>query len=162
MNCNELLVTRALSTPAATREFGLRLADLLFPNAVIALIGPLGAGKTFLVRGIAEGLGVAGAQTVTSPTFVLIQEYTGRLPVFHFDAYRLRASKEFFDLGVGEYFEGEGVCLVEWADCVLEHLPSEHLRITLAITGATSRHAKLEAHGARYADIVRALGETTE
>src|SRR6185436_4058451 len=101
---------------AATEAFGRRLASLLFPGAVIALIGPLGAGKTHLVKAIAEGLGVANPAVVNSPTFVLIQEYDARLPIYHFDAYRLRAQTEFADLGPEEYFRGNGVSLVEWAD----------------------------------------------
>ncbi len=103
---------------AATEAFGRRLGGLLFPGAVVALIGPLGAGKTHLVRAVAAGLGVPDPRVVTSPTFVLIQEYAGRLPVYHFDAYRLRGENDFSDLGAHEYFEGEGVCLVEWADRV--------------------------------------------
>src|SRR5437867_9640444 len=102
-------------TVDATMQFGRRLAQLLFPGAVVALIGPLGAGKTQLVRAVAEGLGIADSRAVSSPTFVLIQEYAARLPIYHFDAYRLHGPREFFDLGAHEYFEGKGVCLVEWA-----------------------------------------------
>ena len=122
----------------ATNAFGRRLGALLFPGAVVALVGPLGAGKTHLVRAVAEGLGADG-RLVSSPTFVLIQEYEGRLPVYHFDAYRLRGPGEFFDLGAQEYFEGNGVCLVEWADRVEACLPAEQLRVVLEITGETSR-----------------------
>src|SRR5215471_3766694 len=100
---------------AGTIELGRRLGELLFPGAVVALVGPLGAGKTHLVRAVAEGLGIADSRAVSSPTFVLIQEYRARLPIYHFDAYRLRSQAEFFDLGVHEYFEGDGVSLVEWA-----------------------------------------------
>src|ERR1700736_3806160 len=89
----------------ATRTFGHRLAGLLFPGAVVALVGPLGAGKTHLVRAVALGLGVADGRVVSSPTFVLIQEYQAPLPVYHFDAYRLRTPADFFDLGAHEYFE---------------------------------------------------------
>jgi tRNA threonylcarbamoyladenosine biosynthesis protein TsaE len=151
---------RTLDLPdlAATTAFGQRLAGLLFPGAVIALVGPLGAGKTHLVRAVAEGLGVADSRVVSSPTFVLIQEYHGRLPIYHFDAYRLRAEAEFFDLGAHEYFEGSGVCLVEWADRVPACLPAEHLRITLAVSGDTSRQAVIEGYGARYEQLVRQLG----
>src|SRR5437763_9517656 len=119
----------------ATRAFGHRLAALLFPGAVVALVGPLGAGKTHLVRAVAEGLGIADGRAVSSPTFVLIQEYDARLPVYHFDAYRLRGPGEFSDLGAHEYFEGRGVCLVEWADRVEACLPAEHLSVTLAVRG---------------------------
>ena len=103
---------------AATQVFGHHLASLLFPGAVIALIGPLGAGKTQLVRAVSEGLGVADNRVVSSPTYVLIQEYQGRLPIYHFDAYRLQSAAEFFDLGAHEYLQGDGVCLIEWADRV--------------------------------------------
>ena len=142
---------------AATQAFGRRLGGLLFPGAVVALVGPLGAGKTHLVRAVAEGLGLSDGRTVSSPTFVLIQEYPARLPVYHFDAYRLRGEAEFADLGAHEYFEGDGVCLVEWADRVRGCLPPEHLRITLSVTGENSRRAEVQATGERYEAVVKAL-----
>ena len=145
-----------LPDPTATEAFGRRLGGLLFPGAVVALIGPLGAGKTYLVRAVAEGLGLADSRAVSSPTFVLIQEYVAAVPVYHFDAYRLRGPGDFFDLGAHEYFEG-GVCLVEWADRVEECLPPERLRVTLAVTGPTSRRALVEGIGEQYAAVVRAL-----
>src|SRR6266480_1680654 len=95
---------------AATEALGRRLGTALFPGAVVALVGPLGAGKTNLARAMAEGLGIANADVVTSPTFVLIQEYAARLPIYHFDAYRLAREADFADLGVHEYFHGDGVC----------------------------------------------------
>jgi tRNA threonylcarbamoyladenosine biosynthesis protein TsaE len=142
----------ALDLPdlSATEVFGRRLGRLLFPGAVIALVGPLGAGKTHLTRAVAEGLGIADSRAVSSPTFVLIQEYRARLPVYHFDAYRLRGEGEFFDLGAHEYLEGDGVCLVEWADRVPGCLPPEHLRIELAVTGETCRRATVTGCGERY------------
>src|ERR671939_231184 len=103
---------------AGTEVFGRRLAAVLFPGAVVGLVGPLGAGKTHLVRAIATGLGIANPSVVSSPTFVLIQEYDARLPIYHFDTYRLPDEAAFADLGAHEYFEGTGVCLVEWADKV--------------------------------------------
>lgn len=153
-------LTLDLPDLAATVAFGQRLAGMLFPGAVIALVGQLGAGKTHLVRAIAEGLEVDNPRGVSSPTFVLIQEYRGRLPIYHFDAYRLRTQEEFFDLGVHEYFEGKGVCLVEWADRVPECLPAEHLRITLTVTGETSRQVVMEGKGARYEQLVREWAES--
>src|SRR5438128_711883 len=90
-----------------TEAFGRRLAGLLFPGAVVGLVGPLGAGKTHLVRAIAEGLDIAHPGQVSSPTFVLIQEYDARLPIYHFDAYRLPNERAFAELGVHEYFEGQ-------------------------------------------------------
>ncbi len=143
--------------PAATEAFGRRLASLLFPGAIVALVGQLGAGKTHLVRAIAEELGVADRRAVNSPTFVLIQEYDARLPIYHFDAYRLKNPREFADLGVHEYFAADGVCLIEWADRVTESLPAEHLWITLTITGETSRRIEVEGFGERYEAVVKEL-----
>ena len=143
---------------AATEALGRRLGALLFPGAVVALVGPLGAGKTHLARAVAAGLGVPDPRVVVSPTFVLIQEYAGRLPVYHFDAYRLPAESDFSDLGVHEYFEGDGVCLVEWADRVSGALPAERLRVELAVVGETARRAAIEGIGAGYEALVRNLG----
>ena len=150
-------LTLDLPDLAATETFGRRLGQLLFPGAVVALIGPLGAGKTHLVRAVAEGLGVADRRLVTSPTFVLIQEYPGRVPVYHFDAYRLPSSEAFDDLGAQEYFEADGVCLVEWADRVERSLPAEQLLIQLTVISETARRAEIDGIGARYEELVRAL-----
>lgn len=143
--------------PGATQDFGRRLGAKLFPGAVIALVGPLGAGKTFLVRAVAEGLGIADSRVVSSPTFVLIQEYVARLPIYHFDAYRLTSVQEFADLGVHEYFAGDGVCLVEWADRVEPVLPPDLLRVRIEVTGENSRRITLEARGQRYEELLREL-----
>jgi tRNA threonylcarbamoyladenosine biosynthesis protein TsaE len=141
----------------ATRTLGHRLAGLLFPGAVVALVGPLGAGKTQLVRAVTEGLGIADSRVVSSPTFVLIQEYEARLPIYHFDAYRLRTEAEFIDLGVHEYFEGNGICLVEWADRVEACFPRQFLKISIASTGETARRIVIEPHGERYAPVLEGL-----
>jgi tRNA threonylcarbamoyladenosine biosynthesis protein TsaE len=139
----------------ATEAFGRRLGRLLFPGAVVALVGPLGAGKTHLARAVAEGLDVADRRSVTSPTFVLVQEYAARLPIYHFDAYRLRGGGEFADLGAHEYLEGDGVCLVEWADRVGGCLPADHLRLTLEVVGPTSRRLHAEATGPRHEALLQ-------
>jgi tRNA threonylcarbamoyladenosine biosynthesis protein TsaE len=110
---------------------------------VIGLVGPLGAGKTRLVRAVAECLGVdPGA--IASPTFVLIHEYEGRLPVYHFDAYRLMSPEEFEHLGVADYWNRGGICLVEWADRVSDMLPESRWMISLCPTGPTSRSARID------------------
>jgi tRNA threonylcarbamoyladenosine biosynthesis protein TsaE len=155
------VMTLDLPDPAATDAFGRRLAGLLFPGSVVALIGPLGAGKTYLVRAIAEGLGIRDSRLVSSPTFVLIQEYAARLPIYHFDAYRLPSPAAFLDLGPHEYFEGKGVCLVEWADRVEACLPADYLRITLEVTGETSRLVTVESRGEKYAAVLGGLSSTS-
>jgi len=142
---------------AATEVFGRKLGELLFPGAVIALVGQLGAGKTHLTRAIAEGLGVANPVAVNSPTFVLIQEYPARLPIAHFDAYRLAGAREFADLGVDEYFNGNGVCIVEWADKVEATLPAAHLRIKIEIVDENRRAFEVTAFGERYEELLSKL-----
>lgn len=107
-----------------TRAFGLALAEEALPGTVYALIGDLGTGKTTLTKSIAEGLGIE--RHITSPTFTIVQEYReGRLPLFHFDVYRLRNAEDLFEIGADEYFYGRGVCVVEWADLVMEALPED-------------------------------------
>ena len=153
------MLERNLENLEATEAFGRSLGQLLFPGAVIALIGPLGSGKTHLVRAITEGLGVSDRRVVNSPTFVLLQEYHGRLPIYHFDAYRLSNVADWYDLGGHEFAEGSGVCLIEWADRVEAALPTEQLRLTLTITGPTNRQVTLEPLGARWEELVRRLDE---
>lgn len=105
-----------------TREFGLALADQLEPDDVLALIGDLGVGKTSLTKYIAEGLGVT--ENVTSPTFTIVTEHhSGRMPLYHFDVYRLESGSDMLDIGADEYFDGGGVSVIEWADKVAEILP---------------------------------------
>ena len=107
-----------------TRAFGLAVAETLLPGDILALIGDLGTGKTTLTRYIAEGLGVT--EPVTSPTFTIAREYhSGRLPLYHFDVYRLESGEELFETGAQEYFHQGGVCIIEWADRIAEILPDE-------------------------------------
>ena len=134
------------SSEADTDFLGALLASRCWPGMTVALVGNLGAGKTRLVRAIATGLGV-NPLCVGSPTFGLIHEYEGRLPVYHFDAYRLRNVAEFLELGVEELLSGDGVCLIEWADQVSEVLPRDHLRIEIEHSGATSRKFRITATG---------------
>jgi tRNA threonylcarbamoyladenosine biosynthesis protein TsaE len=141
----------------ATETFGRRLGEVLFPGAVIALVGQLGAGKTHLTRAIAEGLGVKNPAIVNSPTFVLIQEYPARLPIYHFDAYRLSGPREFAELGVDEYFRGDGVSIVEWADKVEVTLPNEHLRIEIEIIDENQRRFEIATVGEKYESLLRLM-----
>ncbi len=141
---------------AQTRRFGARLGELLQGGDVICLAGELGAGKTCLTQGIGQGLGIEGP--ITSPSFTLINEYRqeqARLPLYHVDLYRLGESKEVLTLGLEEYFYGEGVCVVEWADRASEALPAEHLWIELRYVVETKRGLLMKAVGKRYEELLR-------
>ena len=111
-------------TEEDTRKLGLELAAQAKAGDVYALIGDLGTGKTALTRYIAEGLGIR--DTISSPTFTIVKEYkSGRLPLYHFDVYRLSDGEELLDIGGEEYFYGDGLCVVEWADIVADVLPED-------------------------------------
>ena len=143
---------------ADTEQFAIRLAKALVPGTIIALVGNLGAGKTRLVRGIATALGV-DPREIASPTFVLLHEYNGRLPLYHFDIYRLKDPIDFLDLGADEYFDAGGVCLIEWADRVALVLPTDRLQIEIRTTGETSRDFRIRAGGSLSQAIVARLAE---
>lgn len=145
---------------ADTIAAGQKLAAVLRPGDVVALVGDLGAGKTRFVQAVAKGLDVPD-EIVHSPTFTLIHEYAGRLPLRHCDAYRLRNPDEFADLGLDELFGEDGVAFVEWADRVVEFLPRDHLRIELSVIGPTSRQARIIGTGPRSYEIVRHLSAAT-
>ena len=120
-----------LKNETDTRSFGARLAKEMQPGQVYALIGDLGAGKTTLAKAIARGLGVT--ETLTSPTFTIVQEYdTGRLPLYHFDVYRVNDEDELFEIGLEDYFHKGGVCLIEWADLIEDLLPAGTVTIRLS------------------------------
>ncbi|MDD5476393.1 MAG: tRNA (adenosine(37)-N6)-threonylcarbamoyltransferase complex ATPase subunit type 1 TsaE [Syntrophales bacterium] len=120
------LVSKSLEE---TLSIGRIIGEQADSGKVVALIGELGAGKTSITQGIAEGLGVPDAYYVTSPTFTLINEYPGRLPLYHFDVYRLSGSHELDDLGYEDYFFGEGLVVIEWAEKLMESLPDNTLFI---------------------------------
>ena len=120
----EIKRTLKIKNEEETRRFGLDLAHELKAGDVVALMGDLGTGKTALTRYIAEGLGITAR--VNSPTFTIVKEYReGRLPLFHFDVYRVSDPDELFNIGADEYFYGDGVCVVEWADLIEELLPED-------------------------------------
>jgi tRNA threonylcarbamoyladenosine biosynthesis protein TsaE len=136
-------LTVDLDSEDETTRLGQIIAALVEPGVVIGLVGTLGAGKTRLVRAISEMLGVDPA-AISSPTFVLIHEYDGRLPIYHFDAYRLENPQAFEDLGVADYWGAGGVCLVEWADRVRGLLPDDCWLISIEQTGPVARSVRIE------------------
>ena len=143
-------------SPSETQALGRRLGERLRPGDVVALYGSLGAGKTVLTKGIAEGLGISSLH-VTSPTFVLVHEHTGRLRLFHLDAYRLKSGEDLDALGVDEILFGDGVTVIEWADRVSSILPAERLDIEIELSGTEARRVSLSATGARGEQLAREL-----
>jgi tRNA threonylcarbamoyladenosine biosynthesis protein TsaE len=164
-----------------TQRLAAAVAAQLQPGDVLCLYGQLGAGKTYFTKGLVAGLG-GDAEAVTSPTFVLMQIYgdklevqaghdsgepssgdsTGRepsprLPVYHFDAYRLRSADDLLDIGSDETLSGDGVSVIEWADRVAEAMPPDRLDVELTPTGATERRIRLTGHGAHMAAVVAQL-----
>lgn len=137
-----------------TMDFAKKLAQRLDKGTVITLEGDLGAGKTTFTKGLAQGLGVT--RTVNSPTFTIIKEYTdGKLPLYHMDVYRLEESDE--DLGFDEYFHGDGISVVEWAQFIEDMLPAELLKIKITYENDTERKIILEPVGTRYLDLCKEL-----
>lgn len=122
-----------------TLAIGEKLGKGLKPGDVLALIGDLGSGKTVLTKGIAKGLGVKDTRYVNSPTFVIIKEYEGKIPLYHFDIYRLNRYTLVDDIQFEEYFYGDGVTVVEWADKIPELLPKKRMEIRLSVAGETKR-----------------------
>ena len=151
-------ITIELSSETETLQLGRALGAASQPGLVVALVGNLGAGKTRFVQAAAEGLGIP-REAVNSPTFVLIHEYEGRLPVYHFDTYRLGDIDEFLELGADEYMSGDGVCFIEWADRMEEVLPRDRLTITFEITGELTRRVRLAAGGRVSQSVLQALKE---
>lgn len=136
-----------------TKQFAEKLAERLQPNDVLTLEGDLGAGKTTFTKGLAKGLGIK--RVVNSPTFTIIKEYAGRLPLYHMDVYRLEESDE--DLGFDEYFEGDGVTVVEWAQFISDQLPNDYLSMTIKRVDETKREIILTPHGQRYETLCKEL-----
>ena len=148
-------VRRISRSPAATRAVGARLGAAAEPGDVIALVGPLGAGKTELARGIARGLGVSG--TIVSPTFVLVAEHAGRLTLFHVDCYRLAGAEDALAAGILDDRSGEGVTVIEWAERLGAALPPGRLDVGIDGAGDTPRALVLRATDARHARLLGAL-----
>jgi tRNA threonylcarbamoyladenosine biosynthesis protein TsaE len=134
-----------LSGERATEALGRRLARSLRAGDVLALHGELGAGKTCLVRGLAHGLGLEESQ-VASPSFSLVNEYAGPVPLFHIDCYRLHLEEEIEELGLEEYMDGPGITAIEWAERI-EELPEDRLEVTFEILGPAERRVRIEARG---------------
>ena len=137
------------NNPEETKCLGKKIGKLLKAGNVVALIGNLGAGKTVIASGLCGGLGVK-EDYITSPTYTIINQYDGKIPVYHIDLYRLKNSSELYNLGWDEYIYGCGTCIIEWADRAADMLPEEYLTVNIEVTGKNKRKITLQAKGESY------------
>ena len=142
-------------SPEQTQRLGVSIGEVALPGDILLLSGDLGVGKTCLTQGIAWGLGIK--EYAVSPSFVLVRELYGRLPLYHIDLYRLDHIEEIEDLGLDEYLYGGGVCVVEWAEKGLAMLPAEHLLIEISYLADTERSFRLKPSRQRYQEIINQL-----
>ncbi len=142
-------------SPEQTQKFGVRIGEIALPGDILLLVGDLGTGKTCLTQGIARGLNIE--EYAVSPSFVVIRELCGRLPLYHIDFYRLDHLEEIAQLGLDDYLYGNGVCVVEWAEKGVSLLPVEHLLIEISYLSDTERSFELKPRGKRYRKIVAQL-----
>jgi len=140
-----------------TRRWGRLLGQSMCGGEIVGLVGELGTGKTVFVKGVAEGLEVGKDAWIRSPTFTLINEYSGRLPIYHIDLYRVGSREELEALNLREYLYGTGVSLIEWFDKLPEEELDEHLKVMLAHGGGTVREVTFNARGERYEKLLRRL-----
>jgi len=142
-------------SPEQTQQLGARIGELTLPGDILLLVGALGTGKTCLTQGIAWGLGIK--EYALSPSFVIVRELHGRLPLYHIDLYRLDHIEEIVELGLDDYLYGGGVCVVEWAEKGLSVLPTEHLMIQISYLSDSERSFQLKPSGKRYLQILAKL-----
>jgi len=142
-------------SPEQTQRLGTHIGELALPGDIFLLIGELGTGKTCLTQGIAWGLNIK--EYALSPSFVIIRELHGRLPLYHIDLYRLDRVEEIAELGLDDYLYGKGVCVVEWAEKGLSILPAEHLLIQISYLSDTERSFQLKSSSKRYLEILAQL-----
>jgi len=155
-------VTIPLPDLRTTLALGRYLGETARPGEVITLAGTLGAGKTTLTQAIGQGLEVPESCYITSPTFSLLHEYPGRLPLYHLDLYRLSDETEIEDLGLLEYLYGAGLSVIEWPDRLGSLMPEERLHIELILLSETERLAELTAHGEAWREKIAALRVSQE
>ncbi|MFC1855075.1 tRNA (adenosine(37)-N6)-threonylcarbamoyltransferase complex ATPase subunit type 1 TsaE [Thermodesulfobacteriota bacterium] len=147
-----------------TRQIGNMIGKMLKVSDTVLLNGTLGAGKTTLTKAISKGLGIKSDHYVVSPSYAIINEYLADLKIYHFDLYRIESPDEFFELGAYEYLQGDGVCIIEWADKFVDAMPKENLSILLEETkaGQNKRNMTLLATSKRYEAIIKSLKDEKE
>lgn len=146
------------SSPAATQSLGKKIGERLAAGSILALSGELGCGKTWLTRGICEGLGVPLRQ-VSSPTFVLVNEYKGRLPVYHMDLYRLGSIDDGFEIGIMDYFNRaeSGIMVIEWAEKMISLLPADILSVKYDILGPKKRKITFSSASDKFDSLIKGI-----
>jgi len=149
--------TIVTTSPRQSQNLGRNLGKLVQGGEIIGLVGELGAGKTCFVRGFAQGIEVGAEAWVRSPTFTLINEYSGRLPVYHIDLYRVGNQSELESLNLREYLYGDGVSLIEWFEFLPAHEVDEYLELRIAHGGGNRRELTFVAHGQRYEGLLQSL-----
>jgi len=142
------------SSPEDTQELGQTLGEILKPGDVICLFGDLGAGKTCFAQGVAWGAGFPLDDYISSPTFTLINEYSGKWPIYHLDFYRIKSQEELSDLGYEEYLFGQGIVIIEWADRLDGLLPPERLEVWVRKMNMMQREITVTGIGGRYIDLM--------
>ena len=152
-----LVIELCTHSPEETDALAEAIATLLAPGDFISLRGELGAGKTRFAQSVAAALGVASGTPVTSPTYTLMNIHVGRLTLYHFDLYRLSSEAEIVELGFTDYFDGNGVCLVEWPEKLSVELPAERLEICFSYIDDSVREIKLIPFGARFKDLLNRM-----
>jgi len=151
------------SSPVDTEKLGRCLGRIVKKGYIICLTGDLGVGKTEFVKGVAKGMGIE--DYITSPTFTIVNEYQGTLPLYHFDVYRINDVEEMYEIGCEEYFYGDGVSIIEWADLIQDIIPKENIRVHISKDlemGEDHRNISIETTGAFYDSVLREMIEKCE
>ena len=151
---NLIIITKS---PAETKNLGKGVSKLVKPGDLLAFYGELGAGKTCFIQGISLGLEVK--DYVTSPSFTIINEYQGKVPIYHFDLFRLDNAEEILELGYEEYFYGEGLTVIEWAEKIEQLLPKEHLKIEIKFKDRYERTISFISQGDRFDKFLKELSK---
>ena len=158
-NPNMKYIELISQSPEQTQQLGINMGKLALPGDVFLLSGELGTGKTCLTQGIAWGLGIE--EYAMSPSFVIMREHYGRLPLYHIDLYRLDRIEESMDLGLDDYLYGSGVCVVEWAEKALSIMPVKHLLIEISYLSDTERSFRMKPSGESYLELADRLGRSS-
>ncbi|MBP2071856.1 tRNA (adenosine(37)-N6)-threonylcarbamoyltransferase complex ATPase subunit type 1 TsaE [Thermoanaerobacterium butyriciformans] len=143
-------------SPIETEKIGFKLGNLLKRGSIVLISGELGVGKTVLTKGIAKGMGID--DYVTSPTFMIVNEHLGDIPLYHFDVYRIDDYTELYDIGYEEYFYGDGVCVIEWPEKIKPLIPEENIFIRIDIGDSyDERIIEIESHGEKYDEVIKEM-----